>query len=161
MSTRSTHLFAANPGQSRACRIDTSKCLVSTPCRFNSKKPGKVWLISIRFRLAFNGVPDHVRVIANRGRKTEHERHDKAHCDSQDDQLSLNGMFDPVLSPGHVGIGQLRFDGRATELIIDETAESDAVAEVLERGDDGVPDGNGGSNKEDVLEHAAEGHDQA
>lgn len=118
-------------------------------------------LISIRLRLAFDGVSDHIRIIPNRGRKTEHEGHDEAHGESQNDQLSLNGVFDTVFSPGHVGIGQLRFDGRATELVVDETAESDTVAEVLERGDDGVPDGDGGSNKEDVLQYTAKGHDQA
>lgn len=79
---------------------------------------------------------------------------------SKNNKLALGRAGLAVLSPGAACRGGVLAHLVSTQLVPDETEQSDRVTKELKGGDGGVPDHHGGNDQEDILEDTAEGHDQ-
>lgn len=92
---------------------------------------------------------------------TAEQQDDSDEHEADDDQLARGGVAHAVVGPGALAAAEVLFDLVGAELVVDEAAEGDAVAEKLQRGDGVAEDHHGGHDEEDILEHTAEGHDEA
>lgn len=95
------------------------------------------------------------------GRADTAEEEDEGEKDeADDDELASSRVADAVVGPGALAVAHVLLDLVGAKLVVDETAEGDAVAEELE-GRDGVAENHhGGDNEEDILQDTAEGHDE-
>lgn len=90
-------------------------------------------------------------IIAHRrGQSTQHDKQDEEDGE-EDDDFAHGRVLGAVLGPGAAALRQVFLEGGAAELVVDEAAEGDAVAEELEGRDFGAPDPHGGCDEEDVF----------
>lgn len=80
--------------------------------------------------------------------------------DSEHDQTAFDGVAGRELAPRAAGVADVFLDLVGSELVVDQPAEGDGVAEQLERGHGGFPVDGGDGDEDDILEHTAEGEDQ-
>jgi hypothetical protein len=91
--------------------------------------------------------------------KAAHDNEDEEERNAEDDKLGHGRVSDAVVGPLFAESTKVFLELVGSELVVDETAESDAVAEELERGDGVTEDEHGGEDEEDVLEDSGQGVD--
>lgn len=77
--------------------------------------------------------------------------------DGESEELPHDGAPVAVVGPLPRTLRSVLLELVGTELVVDETAERNAVTEELERRDGVAEDEHGSENKEDILEHTREG----
>ena len=104
-----------------------------------------------------NAVVELGRLVRSNGGAHSADDHEERDDDSsQDDELTSNRTCLAKLSPGHGALAQVVLELLATELVVDQAAQSDAVAERLEKTDGVLEEHHGGKDEENVLEHTGE-----
>jgi hypothetical protein len=79
---------------------------------------------------------------------------------TEDDELSKSGVSGTVISPGATGTASVLLESISSELVVDETTESDRVTEEL-KGCNGIAeDEHRGNDEENILEDAAKGKNE-
>ena len=96
----------------------------------------------------------------HRGRQTTHNQHDDQERAANDDELAHSRVTHTVVCPGALTLCDVALDLLAAELVVDEAAEGDGVAEGLEAGDGVMEEDHAGDDEEDVLEDAGQGEDE-
>lgn len=94
------------------------------------------------------------------GGKTAEEDEDDEDGETKDDELAQSGVARTVLGPGATASANVLLDLVGTELVVDETAEGNAVAKGLETGDGVAEDEHRGKDEEDILEDTGQGEDE-
>jgi hypothetical protein len=92
---------------------------------------------------------------------TAEQQDDGDENESDNNQLACGRVTDAVVGPSALSGAHVFLDLVGTELVVDEAAEGNAVAEELERGDRVAEDHHGGDHEEDIFQYTAEGHDEA
>jgi hypothetical protein len=94
------------------------------------------------------------------GANTAEEQDDGNENETNDDKLTCSGVAGAVVGPGTLASTHVLLDLVGSELVVNEAAKGNAVAEELERRDWVAEDHHGGDDEENVLEHTAESHDE-
>jgi hypothetical protein len=81
--------------------------------------------------------------------------------EDDNDELAGSGATGTVVGPSTLRRAHVLLDLVGSKLVVDKAAERNAVSEELEGRNGIAEDHHGGDNEEDVLEYAAEGHDEA
>jgi hypothetical protein len=108
-----------------------------------------------------NAVVDLVRGIGSVARSKRPEDHE--HSDDnggEDHQLAENGSGVAKLLPLHAALTEVLLQLLRAELVVDETAERDGVAESLKRSDGVLEQEHGRKDEEDVLQYTGESEDE-
>lgn len=80
--------------------------------------------------------------------------------EAEDNKLAQSRVAGAVLSPGAAALTKVLLELVRTELVVDKTAESNAVAERLETGNGVLEDDHGGEDEQDILQHTGEGENK-
>jgi hypothetical protein len=86
------------------------------------------------------------------GAKEEEENEEHT---TKDDELSDSGVSGAVFGPGATSTTSVFLESIGSELVVDETAESDRVTEELKRCDGVAENEHRGNDEENVLENTA------
>lgn len=78
----------------------------------------------------------------------------------EDDDLSEGRVTDTVVGPGTTASTSVFLELVCSELVVNETTESDRVTEELQRRDGIAEDEHRGENEEDILEHTGKRKDE-
>lgn len=94
------------------------------------------------------------------GSKSSNKQEQTDNHGTNGNETTLARVGAAVLGPRALSLAGVFLEHLTAELVVDETTKSDRVTEELKAGNRSVPDSHGGSNKKDVLQDTAEGHDQ-
>jgi hypothetical protein len=95
----------------------------------------------------------------SRSQSTEKNEHGE-HEQTKDDDLARSGAVVAKLGPRQTALAQVLLDLIGTELVVDETTKSNAVAKSLEKSNWVAEEEHGGKDKEDIFEHTREREDE-
>jgi hypothetical protein len=136
------------------CRIYPQHPLLSCWCLYTllAKNMAKAALYTV---VKLVGL---IRSIAG-PKATENQKHGDDDS-TKDHQLSERWAGLTELCPLHAALAEELLQLLSTELVVDETAESDAVAKGLDKGNGVAEEEHGRENKENVLEYTGEGENE-
>lgn len=94
------------------------------------------------------------------GSKSSNKQEESNNHGTDDNETTLARVGTTVFGPRALSLATVFLDLLTAELVVDETTEGDRVTEELKAGDGSVPDSHGSSDKKNILQNTAEGHDQ-
>ncbi|KAI7978051.1 hypothetical protein EIK77_009591 [Talaromyces pinophilus] len=94
------------------------------------------------------------------GSESSNEQKESENHGADDNETTLARVGAAVFGPRALSLAAVLFDLLTAELVVDETTEGDRVTEELKASDGSVPDSHGSSDKKNILQDTAEGHDQ-
>lgn len=108
-----------------------------------------------------NAVVDLTGRLRGIARSKGAENHEHGHDDgSKDHQLAEDWASVAKLLPLHATLSEVFLQHLASKLVVDETTQSNAVTESLEKRDGVLEQEHGCEDEEDVLQHTGESEDE-
>lgn len=126
------------------------------PIALNTRAKGRDLVCSSAEQ--FVGVRDVLRGVCGSHATKEHEHNE--HCASNDNELAQGRTSLTKLRPLATSVAGVVLECFGTKLVVDHTAEGNAVTKELKATDLRSPDKHRGSNQQNILEYTAKCQDQ-
>lgn len=94
------------------------------------------------------------------GSKAAEKDEDDEDDEAENNQLAQSGVAGAVFSPSTATLTKVLLELVGTELVVDETAESNAVTESLQTGDGVLENHHRGEDEQNILQHTGEGENK-